>query len=385
MNEVTNAAPRGKATSALINLALVGVSLAICFAGAEIALRLAYLKDDPWIWRNFTVEPVDQVRANLGVIDYDPLVGYVPTAMMWDGSNASGAMGERLNYLPETRPETLPMPPTGGIVAVGDSFTYGSEVGQDETWEAYLEKLIDVPVINFGAGGYGLDQAVLRAEQVVETLKPRAIIFSFIPNGTTRNEFSNNGGLMKSFFGVEDGELALHNVPVPEYRPRARHIGYIRRLFGQFYTPYWLSDRVGLRHRWLVYEHEYVVEHRNGIEVSCLLMGRLADLAEAHDTKVIVLAQYGGIQVSGIDNSRQDQKVEDTLRCAQENGLGVMDSYDGLLAVFEERPAEFWNFYVRQKHDTDINTGHMSPSGNLWTAEFIADMLRQNHPELLVR
>src|SRR5262245_17346754 len=65
---------------------------------------------------------------------------------------------------------------TGGILAVGDSFTQGWEVDDDETWPSYLEKLADVPVINAGVGGYGTDQIVLRAEQLLPIVQPKILV-----------------------------------------------------------------------------------------------------------------------------------------------------------------------------------------------------------------
>jgi len=47
--------------------------------------------------------------------------------------------------------------------AVGESFTFGEEVADDEAWAARLEALEPgLEVWNFGCGGYGTDQALLR-------------------------------------------------------------------------------------------------------------------------------------------------------------------------------------------------------------------------------
>ena len=44
----------------------------------------------------------------------------------------------------------------------GDSFTYGSEVGNSEAWSNLLASLLQCRVANYGVPGYGTDQAVLR-------------------------------------------------------------------------------------------------------------------------------------------------------------------------------------------------------------------------------
>lgn len=46
----------------------------------------------------------------------------------------------------------------------GDSFTYGNEVQKDQSYSARLAKLLGCRVDNYGVGGYGLDQAILKME-----------------------------------------------------------------------------------------------------------------------------------------------------------------------------------------------------------------------------
>ena len=56
--------------------------------------------------------------------------------------------------------------PDGSVIlAVGDSFTFGDEVKDDETWPAHLQQLLGRRVLNAGVSGYGFDQIVLRAEK----------------------------------------------------------------------------------------------------------------------------------------------------------------------------------------------------------------------------
>jgi len=56
-------------------------------------------------------------------------------------------------------------PPSGvrRISTFGDSYTHGSDVSNEDTWQAQMERLgSNLEVLNFGVGGYGLDQAYLR-------------------------------------------------------------------------------------------------------------------------------------------------------------------------------------------------------------------------------
>ncbi len=48
------------------------------------------------------------------------------------------------------------------VYAYGDSFVYGDEVSDKETWAVILEEQLGCPVANYGVGAYGTDQAYLR-------------------------------------------------------------------------------------------------------------------------------------------------------------------------------------------------------------------------------
>src|SRR5688572_7785806 len=62
------------------------------------------------------------------------------------------------------RPETDAFPRLCAA-AFGDSFTYGDEVGDGETWPHYLSMATHCEVRNFGFSAYAADQAVLRYER----------------------------------------------------------------------------------------------------------------------------------------------------------------------------------------------------------------------------
>ena len=73
----------------------------------------------------------------------------------------------------------LPTPPDGvlRIVAVGESFLFGSEVADDECWSAQFEALdTRVEAINLGVPGYGPDQALLRYRRRGASLDPDVVV-----------------------------------------------------------------------------------------------------------------------------------------------------------------------------------------------------------------
>lgn len=369
---------RSRFSAALINLGIAVASILVSLGLVEIVLRVALLKD-PWTTRNFTVEAINQSVTNLATA-YDPLLGYIPKPNLIRGKApyfySHGDFGIRLNETPETENSPADRIREGGILAVGDSFVYGSEVTDTDTWPAQLEQLVRVPVVNGGSGGYGWDQAYLRAEQLAAKVKPQIIIMGCIPNCAQRNELILNAGLVKPYFRVDNGELVLENVPVQPYRPARKHLHWYQYYFGPSYTLYWLADRLGLRSKWLTFEYEYQYAKNDGVMVTCKLMDKLSTLAKKYDSIPVLLFEYSGYQVTGFDQSRLSTKVDATSECARNAGVMVVDSYEPLLAQYKDDERTFWNNWVDHPAGSIRHNGHMTKQGNHFIAKLIADRIR---------
>jgi lysophospholipase L1-like esterase len=76
----------------------------------------------------------------------------------------------------------LPDPGLVRVVAYGDSFTYGTEVSNSESWPAQMEQgFPHLEVLNYGVPGFGTDQAYLRYAQEGRELSPRVVLIGFAP------------------------------------------------------------------------------------------------------------------------------------------------------------------------------------------------------------
>lgn len=106
------------------------------------------------------------------------------------------------------------------IDTFGDSYTFCRHTNDDETWQFFLAKRLNVRVTNFGVGNYGLDQALLRFTRELPRLKGRILLIGIVPETIKRNlsvwkhynEFGNILGF-KPRFKLVDGKLVL--VPNP--------------------------------------------------------------------------------------------------------------------------------------------------------------------------
>lgn len=129
------------------------------------AATLAGLKH----WKNITYDPPASyfvaedsferfINGNHSIFKYHKELGWTVN----ENNNpfyAINAQGLRNN---ETI-STAKLPNTLRIAVVGDSYTFGQEVSIDDAWPTVLADLLPyTEVLNFGVGGYGIDQALLR-------------------------------------------------------------------------------------------------------------------------------------------------------------------------------------------------------------------------------
>lgn len=102
------------------------------------------------------------------------------------------------------------------VVALGDSFTLGYDVGDADSWPAWLERLcprLEVP--NMGQSGYGLDQSYLWYQRDGRTIDHQVLVLAFIDDDLQRVRADNMLGYGKPVLELIDGQLVAKHVPVP--------------------------------------------------------------------------------------------------------------------------------------------------------------------------
>jgi len=152
------------------------------------------------------------------LLELDPELGWRYAPGRASGQYTSNHWGARGPRDPAARP------PEGvlRVAAFGDSFVHGNEVADDEAWSHVLEDLDPgIEVLNFGVGGYGTDQALLRYERHAPDLNARVIVLGF-----TSVDYSRNLERYRPFLAPDDlplakprfrldGEGGLVEVPTP--------------------------------------------------------------------------------------------------------------------------------------------------------------------------
>lgn len=101
------------------------------------------------------------------------------------------------------------------ILILGDSFTFGDEVSDDETYSHYLQEILPyTEVINLGVHGYGHDQMLILLKEEGVKYEPDIVILGFLPMDMPRNLLKFRD-FAKPRFVLKRGKLKLTGTPVP--------------------------------------------------------------------------------------------------------------------------------------------------------------------------
>ncbi len=108
-------------------------------------------------------------------------------------------------------------PITKRIVAIGDSFTFGDEVSDGESYPAQLATMMpSTEVINSGVNGYGHDQILLSLKHETRKYSPDIIVLGFVESDMSRN-LLRMMHYPKPKYEFSSGALKLINIPVPTF------------------------------------------------------------------------------------------------------------------------------------------------------------------------
>jgi lysophospholipase L1-like esterase len=307
-------------TSLGARIALIAGSVLLTLAVLELGCRLLRGPDKLLDWKNIVLdERIGLAGQNQGSrFSYDPLLGYVQRGGFASSLINYDAQGFRV--MPPLPAGAIDAPP---ILATGDSFTQGDEAADNETWPARLQQRLRWRVVNAGVAAYGIDQTVLRTEQLAAQLEPAAIVVGFIADNLRRAEMSRTWGAPKPYFELKDGEAVLRNVPVPPAPDPRDTLGFWERAFGWSVALETFLEIKGWRYEWVV-DHERATPPGTGEKLACPLMKRLARLG----IPTLVVAQYDFYvwenEAFGAGQRRLSRIV---LECAEKAGLAKLDLY----------------------------------------------------------
>jgi hypothetical protein len=256
----------------------------------------------------------------------------------------------------------------GGVLAVGSSFTAGSDVNDDESWSAHLEQITGWNVNNAGNGGFVADQIIMYGERLLPLIKPQVLVVDLIPDNVIGASYTAYGW-PKPYYTVEHGELVEHNQPVPRtpepgtdrgrfgIKPFLGHFAAIDQFMAAFFADSWFSSD----------GTSYTTVKNDPVDVTCRLLARLKRKADADHVTLILYLQFAGSHI--INAPREAEQSLGVGRCARNAHIVTVDEYAQLHDVFEKDPAGLRKYYQIEPNGT---TGHKSSFGNMEVAKAVA-------------
>jgi hypothetical protein len=334
----------------LVNAALFIATIIFSLLAIEVGLR-AYHGE--WAFENLRFKQPNKFGYHI----YDPELGWLP--------KSSNQWGEAITILKEgirSNGRGELWDGTGNpILAVGDSYTFGDQVADTETWPAQLEKLSGRRVLNAGIDGYGVDQIFLRAQRLLNQYQFSTVIFSFVPDDIRRSQMSVMFATTKPYFDFRDGQLTLENVPVPPtFLPEREnpllialeHSRLVHAVMKRLFPEWWLRAP----------SERQVEDQDTGIKVACALLHRLEGVTKSRGSKLIVLAQHGETE-----SAWESMAAKSVLGCLSDPATHVLDLKPTLSEMKAKDPSRHHRLYNPFLH--------MSAEGNEFVARQILPIL----------
>lgn len=314
-------------------------------------------------------------------------VALVKASVLPVGWASDSAQQSYVNYLELDDPRK---PPTQRVVTIGDSFTFGYDVADDETYSFYLEtSLENSEVLNMGVTAYGIDQAVLKYLQYGSQYKPDVVILGVLPHDYLRAGlpfFSYSKPVFK--YDEQTGSFQLTNIKTPppsqvlaelERTIRPHKVYSLALLRNLLIRAYWQYINPAPREQYYQ-EMDLIIEH---------VLSELLESTRATDTKVLVVQIPHGNQFSDHQGAFERFKLNFARTEVFNLGGEQYEANRHLLAIYEKLgityidlqkefrdrfPLEevFQGFYFPEPETT---RGHFTPRGNLETARIIKEKL----------
>ncbi len=182
-----------KLRSLALNVSVLLITCIVIELLLEVALRVTFIQP-----MNIVQPSIHQASAVEGLVyELKPNV------------NTDGYGKEHIetNSAGYRSPERDPSKPI--IAMVGDSYTFGHGVNNDETNPAYLQKEFpEYYVLNAGVDGYNIEQQALTMRSKIAPLKPEVVVVEFVFNDMVPKGFVNDDGTINVGVGTKEEQDA---------------------------------------------------------------------------------------------------------------------------------------------------------------------------------
>lgn len=266
--------------------------------------------------------------------------------------------------------EEFPLERTPGkrrLLIVGDSYSFGHGVSNEETYAYRLAELLpDWEVMNLAVSATGTDQNYLMYEHHGRQFKPDVVLLGFYVLDYNRNTYSFRDYAKPMFVPQADGKLQLTNVPVtaPEALIEQYHNG--SKKIGGWHYSYALATFQQVL-------SDYIKRDRNEGSLGRRTLGGIMELFVANVRANGATPVWVNFPVRDIlDEEESKYRVISDFAAAEARRLGMpVLNLEPVYRDHLDRHPDIETLW-RPK---DIG-GHMNAEGNQVTAVAIRDLLQ---------
>jgi len=268
------------------------------------------------------------------------------------------------------------------IVALGDSFVWGDDEKNSDTWPYILENSVNnLEVLNFGVPGFGLGQSYLRYLKDGLKYKPDIVFINYIefsdrdkvdPNGFVHNDNLRLAHFYRVRFSLEDGKLiSKATTPFDLFVPEFRQMYVYSPLGYSENSSFWSSKIFSLTNTGLFVKHlalkrrfkrqRYKYQYGESDEkVNEKILDNLIKTAILNGSKIIFFYKKDITELPVKVQQVLSNYAQDVTYVNSQRALG-----EGFL-----------RYGIKDRVELHNVSGHFNPQGNKIYAEVVLDILK---------
>jgi hypothetical protein len=289
-------------------------------------------------------------KANFA--SYDPVLG-------WESEASGDGIRGSTRFVPE------PEAGVTRIVALGDSFVYGTDVAADENFAAILNaRAPETEVLNMGVPGYGIDQAYLKYVHLGATYQPHVVVLGIYVSDYERSSMAFTTFAKPKFVETTQG-FVVANQPVPEPLVELNRIS--QALEGRSYLLETLRN--GWRKLATGAAEQEAFFNKTDRTVTHILKSLRDSLAEHQRLLIVHIPRAETFIEQEAFRNEMSRRLLAIYAALQ---LNTIDLSAELLS--DSTPSEVYQTHYY--HRPNGSVGHLSPLGHQKVADLIAARLR---------
>lgn len=295
---------------------------------------------------------------------YNNLVGYIPKAGFASRINEKGWQNALVTIdrdgFRATGIKGTDIDEQSVILTIGDSFTFGDQVSDSETWPSCIELRTKRRTLNAGVFGYGAAQAVRRASMITKQRKIDTLILSILINDDfyrDRMSFQNGWprpAVIHSENGLKYSEVSRVGSMGSIYYPY--HTSTIFLVAKYSYLLWQIFHEIGLIMRTDI--------HNNAAEIDQIIEFTVRELSGLDVNNKFIVLQYSDSDFPSLA-SEVERIKELTFFQAQLADIPVIDTFQRIQIELTSSKRNIYN-------------GHHTAYGNNIVCDEIYQVIQNN-------